>query len=106
MLVRQGSRIVMGTDSLASNHQLSILEEIKTLERAFPQLGTSSLLQWATYNGARALQLDGLLVSFALGKRPGGVLIEHLDGQRLGGRATPRRLLVVGTGAVWAAAGG
>ena len=38
MLVRNGCTIVMGTDSLASNHQLSILEEIKTLEQAFPQL--------------------------------------------------------------------
>ena len=93
MLVRNGCTIVMGTDSLASNHQLSILAEIKTLERAFPQLGVSSLLRWATHNGARALQLDGVLGSFAPGKQPGVVLIENLDGERLGERATARRLL-------------
>jgi len=83
----------MGTDSLASNHQLSILEEIKTLEQAFPELGVENLLQWATYNGARALQLDGMLGSFAPGKQPGVVLIENMDGGRLGIRATARRLV-------------
>jgi cytosine/adenosine deaminase-related metal-dependent hydrolase len=93
MLVRNGCTIVLGTDSLASNHQLSILEEMKTLQKAFPQLGTAQLLQWATGNGARALQLDGVLGSFRPGKQPGVVLIGGLDGQRLGDRATARRLL-------------
>jgi cytosine/adenosine deaminase-related metal-dependent hydrolase len=93
MLVRNGCTIVMGTDSLASNHQLSILEEIKTLEQAFPELGVEHLLQWATYNGARALQLDGMLGSFAPGKQPGVVLIGNMDGGRLGPRATARRLV-------------
>jgi cytosine/adenosine deaminase-related metal-dependent hydrolase len=93
MLVRNGCAIVLGTDSLASNHQLSILEEMKTLQRAFPQLGTAQLLQWATGNGARALQLDRVLGSFRPGKQPGVVLIGGLDGQRLGDRATARRLL-------------
>ncbi|HXO74250.1 MAG TPA: amidohydrolase family protein, partial [Puia sp.] len=93
MLVRNGCTIVMGTDSLASNHQLSILEEIKTLEEAFPQLDLAGLLQWSTYNGARALQLDGMLGSFAPGKQPGVVLIENMDGRRLGARASARRLV-------------
>jgi len=93
MLVRNGCVIVMGTDSLASNHQLSILEEIKTLEQAFPELGVEKLLQWATYNGARALQLDGMLGSFAPGKQPGVVLIENMEGGRLGVGASVRRLV-------------
>lgn len=93
MLVRNECTIVLGTDSLASNHQLSILEEMKTLQKAFPQLGTTQLLQWATGNGARALQLDGVLGSFRPGKQPGVVLIGGLDGQRLGDRVTARRLL-------------
>lgn len=93
MLMRNGSTIVMGTDSLASNHQLSILEEIKTLEQAFPQLDVADLLQWATHNGARALRLDGMLGSFEPGKQPGVVLIGNMDGRRLGARATARRLV-------------
>lgn len=68
---------VLGTDSLASNHQLSILEEMKTLQQHYPALTTETLLQWATINGARALQMDGELGSFEKGKKPGVVLIEH-----------------------------
>jgi len=86
MLIREECTIVLGTDSLASNHQLSILEEIKTLRRAFPRIGISEMLRWATYNGAKALQLDSVLGSFEKGKQPGVILIEK-DGE------TVRRLL-------------
>jgi len=91
-LVRNGCFIVIGTDSLASNHCLSILEELKTLEQAFPELSTGSLLQWATLNGAKALRMDHDLGSFAPGKSPGVVLIEGGKDQRLAG-ASARRLL-------------
>lgn len=91
-LVASGRPIVVGTDSLASNHGLSILEELKTLERAFPGLRIGQLLQWATLNGARALGMEAGLGSFTPGKRPGVVLIERGDGKRLAG-ASPRRLL-------------
>lgn len=91
-LVRSGHPIVVGTDSLASNHELSLLEELKTLERAFPALRAEELLQWATLNGARALGMEAGLGSFVPGKQPGVVLIEGGDGQRLAG-ARPQRLL-------------
>lgn len=71
--------VVLGTDSLASNHQLSILEEMKTLKKAFPELSMETLLSWATINGARALQLDGMLGSFEKGKQPGVILIDGLE---------------------------
>jgi len=90
MLVRNQCPIVLGTDSLASNHQLSILEEMKTLQRAFPRPGIAELLRWATYNGAKALQLDGVLGSFEKGKQPGVVLLDHPDDLQ---EATVRRLL-------------
>jgi aminodeoxyfutalosine deaminase len=93
LLHRQGCRIVIGTDSLASNHQLSILEELKTLQRAFPELSTSTLLQWATAAGAEALQLKEVLGTFSAGKQPGVVLIEGVEGDRLTAGASARRLL-------------
>ncbi|WP_431217895.1 amidohydrolase family protein [Puia sp. P3] len=86
MLVKNECTIVLGTDSLASNHQLSVLEEIKTLRRAFPRIGMPEMLRWATYNGAKALQLDSVLGSFEKGKQPGVVLIGN-EGE------TVRRLL-------------
>jgi aminodeoxyfutalosine deaminase len=70
--------IVLGTDSLASNHQLSIWEEIKTIQNHFPKIPLQELLQWATINGAHALQMDTELGSFEKGKKPGFVLLhEH-----------------------------
>ena len=93
LLHRQGCRIVIGTDSLASNHQLSILEELKTLQRAFPGLSTATLLQWATAGGAEALQVEGVVGAFLPGKEPGVVLIEGGEGDRLTAGASVRRLL-------------
>jgi cytosine/adenosine deaminase-related metal-dependent hydrolase len=67
---------VLGTDSLASNHQLSILEEIRTIRKNFPHIKTNQLLKWATSNGARALQMDQQLGSLEVGKHPGVLIID------------------------------
>ncbi|MCY7309778.1 MAG: amidohydrolase family protein [Chitinophagaceae bacterium] len=77
LLVKHDCEIVLGTDSLASNHQLSILEEMKTIQQHFPHIEMEIMLQWATSNGAKALQMDSLLGSFVKGKRPGIILIEN-----------------------------
>ena len=76
LLVKHDCEIVLGTDSLASNHQLSILEEMKTIQQHFPQIEMEMMLRWATSNGAKALQVDLLLGSFEKGKNPGVILIE------------------------------
>jgi aminodeoxyfutalosine deaminase len=75
MLMKHHCEIVLGTDSLASNHQLSILEEIKTIRKHFPRIKIETLLKWATSNGSRALQMDSVLGSFEKGKKPGVILI-------------------------------
>jgi aminodeoxyfutalosine deaminase len=76
LLISSGHPIVLGTDSLASNHQLSILEEINTLKQHFPSLRYEQLLTWATYNGAKALEIDNKYGSFEQGKKPGIILID------------------------------
>ena len=93
MLVEQGCNIVLGTDSLASNHQLNIIEEIKTLHKNFPQLQLETMLQWATINGAKALQMDQLLGSFEKGKQPGVVLIEGIENGQVNSKSSSRRIL-------------
>ena len=70
--------IVLGTDSLASNWSLNILDEISTIRSNFPEIPLYEILQWATANGAKALQLDQL-GSFERGKKPGVVLINERD---------------------------
>jgi cytosine/adenosine deaminase-related metal-dependent hydrolase len=86
--------IVLGTDSLASNGHLSIMEELKTIaaitDHAVP-LG--EMLGWATINGARALRMDHLLGSFSKGKKPGVVLIENADNFQLGPQTHAKRII-------------
>ncbi len=69
--------LILGTDSLASNWSLNILDEIKTIRENFPSIPLEEILQWATINGAKALQMDSVLGSFEKGKKPGVVLISE-----------------------------
>ncbi|GAB2830488.1 amidohydrolase family protein [Ferruginibacter profundus] len=93
MLAEEQCNIVLGTDSLASNYQLSILEEIKTLRRNFAGLKLETMLQWATINGAKALQMDKRLGSFEKGKKPGVVLIEGAENLQLTDTTSSKRIL-------------
>ncbi len=93
MLMQHTDDIVLGTDSLASNDQLSILEEMKTLQNTFDNLHLSKLLQWSTSNGSKALQMNDKLGSFEKGKQPGLVLIEATEGLRLNCNSSARRIL-------------
>ena len=79
LLRASGAEIVIGTDSYASNWSLSILDELKTIQKQFPSIPVSEMLGWATMNGARALQMEKGLGSFEKGKKPGIVLIEGIS---------------------------
>ena len=63
--------MTIGTDSLTSNWQLSILEEIKTIRKYASYVSLDTLLEWATINGAKALGFDHKLGSIEVGKKPG-----------------------------------
>ena len=93
LLIKNNCSIVIGTDSLASNHQLNILQELKTLQKNFPHLETKDLLKWSTINGAYALQLDSLTGSFEKGKQPGIVLIENIEEKKFTANSTSKRIL-------------
>jgi aminodeoxyfutalosine deaminase len=51
----RGVRVALGTDSLASNPDLSILAEMRFLHRRFPHLPADALLRMGTLWGAEAL---------------------------------------------------
>lgn len=93
MLMEESGNIVLGTDSLASNQQLNIWEEIKTLQQHFPQLQLKTLLQWATINGAKALQMDNTLGSFEKSKQPGIILIAGAENLQANKESASRRIL-------------
>jgi len=78
-LITSDMKICMGTDSLASNDTLSILEEIKTLQNNFPYIKIEELIKWATINGAEALQVDSRFGKIETGKSPGINLITNID---------------------------
>ena len=93
LFVKNDCNIVLGTDSVASNHQLDILAEIKTIAKNFPSVKTESLLEWATLNGAKALQMESVLGSFEKGKKPGIVLIENVDGGKITDDSSIKKIL-------------
>ena len=64
---------------MASNNKLSILEELKTIQKYYPTIPFEELIQWACYNGAKALDIDLEKGSFEKGKKPGVNLIENFD---------------------------
>jgi aminodeoxyfutalosine deaminase len=77
LLRQHGCTIALGTDSLASNHQLSIWAEVQVLQTAFPHIPLAEMLQWATLNGAKALGIEDMLGSFEKGKKPGVVCVDN-----------------------------
>ncbi|MEO5984363.1 MAG: amidohydrolase family protein [Ferruginibacter sp.] len=79
LLIENKCAVVLGTDSYASNIQLNMVEEMKTIQQHFEGIDTSTLLQWATSNGAVALGISETFGSFKPGKTPGIVLIEEMD---------------------------
>jgi len=67
---RYPKRVLIGTDSLASNHQLSVLSEIQLLLEADPGLTPALAIQWACGNAARFFGWPDL-GTLEPGKRPG-----------------------------------
>lgn len=73
-----GARVTLGTDSLTSNWQLSILEEMKSIAQYQSYVPFDALLRWATLNGAQALGFDDTLGSLEPGKTPGVLLLSNM----------------------------
>jgi aminodeoxyfutalosine deaminase len=71
LFIKHQCQLVLGTDSYSSNWQLSIAKEIAALKKYFPQLTDTTLLQWATRNGAEALKWGHELGRFLPGTSPG-----------------------------------
>jgi cytosine/adenosine deaminase-related metal-dependent hydrolase len=91
LLAAASLKITLGTDSLASNHQLSILEEMQVLQK-HKYIGFQELLRWATLNGAEFLGIDDTFGSFDIGKQPGILLLEQFDNEQLTGASRIKRL--------------
>jgi len=73
--LNQNAKMCIGTDSIASNWQLSIWEEIKTIKKYQSYVPLKEVLKWATINGAESLGYENTMGSLEVGKSPGLVNI-------------------------------
>jgi len=76
LLRANGLNLCVGTDSLASNGALSLVDELRLLGEDIP---LAERLLWATAGGAAALGFGGELGALERGRRPGVVLLEGVD---------------------------
>lgn len=84
MLRSMGSHIAIGTDSLASARELSMIENMRLLGN----IPLAEMLTWATKNGAEAMGLSSKIGTIEVGKSPGLVLVEDVDLHNM--RLTPQ----------------
>lgn len=90
--VNASAKCTIGTDSYASNWSLSVLDELKVISKAAPQVPLNTLLTWATKNGAEFLGFDEL-GTIEKGRKPGLNLIEGTNGMKLAERSSVKRLV-------------
>ena len=92
LMRRNALKICVGTDSLSSNDDLNIVDELYCLQRNFPEVPLGELLTWASRNGAEFLGKPEF-GTLAPGRRPGLVFVDHLDADgRLTAASKSRRL--------------
>lgn len=80
-LLQHAERVAIGTDSLASNHALDILAELKTIAANFNHVPFADLIKWATLNGAFALGMEHECGSLEAGKKAGLNLLKNINPQ-------------------------
>lgn len=72
--------LTLGTDSLASNSLLCIIDEINTILQHQPDISVEILLQAATYNGAQFLGIENQFGLIEKNRNSGINLIEGISG--------------------------
>jgi len=74
---KNNCNIALGTDSYASNWSLSIWDEIKSIQKHFPQIELEEILEWSTLNGAKFLGIENSFGTIEKNKKPGLNLISR-----------------------------
>ena len=80
LMRRNGLKVCVGTDSLSSNDDLRIVDELFCLQWNFPEVPLGELFTWASRNGAEFLSKPEF-GTLEAGKKPGLVLVDHLDAE-------------------------
>jgi cytosine/adenosine deaminase-related metal-dependent hydrolase len=77
-----GLNICLGTDSLASNDDLSLFAEMRQFQQIQPSLSGLDLLEMVTINPARALRREGTLGRLRPGYRADVIAVPHSGSER------------------------
>ena len=93
LFVDQGFNLTLGTDSLASNTKLCILNEMRLIQQKFPTVSTEKLIEWGTLNGAKFLGISDEKGTIEEGKTPGLNLITGLDNLKITSDTKVKRLV-------------
>jgi cytosine/adenosine deaminase-related metal-dependent hydrolase len=93
IFAHHGFNITLGTDSLASNDSLSILQEMQVLQQHFPELTLDSLITYATINGAKFLGIEYDKGTIEVGKTPGLNLISDINQMKFTTESKVRKLI-------------
>ncbi|MCP3928228.1 MAG: amidohydrolase family protein [Bacteroidetes bacterium] len=93
VFMENSARLTIGTDSLTSNWQLSVIEEMKTIAKYQSNIPFETMLQWATLNGAKALGFEKDIGSIEEGKTPGLNLLNMKDDLKLSAETKVKRIL-------------
>ena len=67
-MLARGINVCVGTDSLASNPSLSVLEELRFVYRQHPDISPVTMLEMGTTGAARALGMEARVGEIAPGK--------------------------------------
>jgi cytosine/adenosine deaminase-related metal-dependent hydrolase len=79
-LLARGTRVALGTDSLASNPDLDILAEARFVHQQFPEVSGEALLRMLTVSGAEALGWQTQTGSLTPGKSADLVAVPLAEG--------------------------
>ncbi len=93
LFVDQGFNLTLGTDSLASNTKLCILNEMRLIQQKSPSLSIEKLIEWGTINGAKYLGISDEKGTLEEGKTPGLNLITGLDNFKITADTKVKRLV-------------
>ncbi len=78
-ILKSGIRVGLGTDSLASNAELSMLSEMRLLQETEPQLTPQQIFSFATLEGARLFGIDREVGSLEPGKKANLIAVPIVD---------------------------
>ncbi len=82
ILIKNNCQLTLGTDSLASNNSLNLIDEMFTLQKLL-NTNLNNLIKMSTLNGAEYMNIADNYGSFSKNKKPGIIHIDNINIEKL-----------------------